>query len=222
MSFVKDLQRAHKERAQPRARQRYGLLEKKKDYKLRARDYKKKQAVLKNLRVKAANRNPDEFYFKMIKSKTVGGVHTRTRRGKRRTQTQMVNMKTQDMMYYVAARQTEKKALTFRPENYFNTLPELVDRRFNRPTLEQLQSEELFTTPVVAGQTAAIASSRKRQYSELKQRMQREKSLAQVVEKVSSKRQVMMSKGAGVKKMKVEDSKGNVKTLFKWKKVRSK
>lgn len=211
------------------------------------------EGVLKNLRVKAANRNPDEFYFKMIKSKTVGGVHTRTRRGKRRTQTQMVNMKTQDMMYYVAARQTEKKkierlqsslhllgssgrsanthtvfvdtfdqALTFRPENYFNTLPELVDRRFNRPTLEQLQSEELFTTPVVAGQTAAIASSRKRQYSELKQRMQREKSLAQVVEKVSSKRQVMMSKGAGVKKMKVEDSKGNVKTLFKWKKVRSK
>src|SRR5690606_4292578 len=71
MSFVKDLQRAHKERAQPRARQRYGLLEKKKDYQLRAKDYKKKQTVLKNLRVKAANRNPDEFYFKMIKSKTV-------------------------------------------------------------------------------------------------------------------------------------------------------
>jgi U3 small nucleolar RNA-associated protein 11 len=70
MSFVKDLQRAHKERAQPRARQRYGLLEKKKDYKLRATDYKKKQTVLQNLRKKAANRNPDEFYFKMIRSKT--------------------------------------------------------------------------------------------------------------------------------------------------------
>ena len=80
----------------------------------------------------------------------------------------------------------------------------------------------MFTTPMVAGQTAAIATSRKRQYSELKQRMEREKTLGRVVEKVSSKRQVMMSQGAGVKKMKVEDSKGHVKTLFKWKKVRSK
>lgn len=38
-----------------------------------------------------------------------GGVHTRTRKGKQRTQKKMVNMKTQDMMYYVGARQTEKK-----------------------------------------------------------------------------------------------------------------
>jgi uncharacterized protein with von Willebrand factor type A (vWA) domain len=82
--------------------------------------------------------------------------------------------------------------------------------------------QEVFTTPQAQGQAALVAKSRKRQYSELSQRMKREKSLGNMVEKVSSKRTVMMSKGAGVKKMKVEDSKGNVKTLFKWKKVRSK
>lgn len=31
--------------------------------------------TLQKLKEKAAFRNPDEFYFKMIKSKTVGGVH---------------------------------------------------------------------------------------------------------------------------------------------------
>jgi len=33
------------------------------------------------------------------------------------------------------------QALTFNPGEYFNTLPELVNRSFNRPTLGQLQSD---------------------------------------------------------------------------------
>lgn len=36
------------------------------DYKLRAKDHKKKQIVLKSLRQKAAERNEDEFYFGMV------------------------------------------------------------------------------------------------------------------------------------------------------------
>ncbi|CAG8785521.1 6579_t:CDS:2, partial [Cetraspora pellucida] len=67
--------RNHKERAQPRSREKYGLLEKHKDYVLRARDYHAKQKRLKNMREKAYFRNPDEFYFKMINSKTKEGVH---------------------------------------------------------------------------------------------------------------------------------------------------
>lgn len=31
--------------------------------------------AVQKLKEKAAFRNPDEFYFKMIKSRTVGGVH---------------------------------------------------------------------------------------------------------------------------------------------------
>jgi U3 small nucleolar RNA-associated protein 11 len=39
---------------------------------LRARDFQRKQGTLKQLRHKAAMRNPDEFYFAMQSSKTKG------------------------------------------------------------------------------------------------------------------------------------------------------
>ncbi|CAJ0637419.1 7386_t:CDS:2 [Entrophospora sp. SA101] len=71
--------RNHKERSQLHSRKRYGLLEKHKDYVLRARDYHSKQERLKKLREKAYFRNPDEFYFKMINSKTKEGVHIQER-----------------------------------------------------------------------------------------------------------------------------------------------
>ncbi|KAJ4385888.1 hypothetical protein N0V85_008012 [Neurospora sp. IMI 360204] len=68
--------RSHKERAQPLERQRLGLLEKKKDYQKRAKDYKKKQEVLKSLRQKVAEKNEDEFYFGMMSRKGAGSAIT--------------------------------------------------------------------------------------------------------------------------------------------------
>eukprot|EP00163_Fabomonas_tropica_P034735 TRINITY_DN977_c0_g1_i1.p1 TRINITY_DN977_c0_g1~~TRINITY_DN977_c0_g1_i1.p1 ORF type:complete len:282 (+),score=57.90 TRINITY_DN977_c0_g1_i1:130-975(+) len=67
--------RIHRERGQLGHRKHLGLLEKKKDYVLRAKDHHSKQNRLRALREKAANRNPDEFYFSMEKAKTKGGVH---------------------------------------------------------------------------------------------------------------------------------------------------
>ena len=61
--------RNHKERAQPVEREKWGLLEKRKDYKLRAADHKQKKQKLKLLSEKARDRNPDEFSFKMLSSK---------------------------------------------------------------------------------------------------------------------------------------------------------
>ncbi|KAF3798134.1 U3 small nucleolar RNA-associated protein 11 [Colletotrichum gloeosporioides] len=58
--------RSHRERAQPLERQRFGLLEKHKDYSLRAKDYNKKKETIKHLRQKASERNEDEFYFGML------------------------------------------------------------------------------------------------------------------------------------------------------------
>ncbi|KAI0882268.1 U3 small nucleolar RNA-associated protein 11 [Annulohypoxylon maeteangense] len=64
--------RVHRERAQPKERQRLGLLEKHKDYSLRAKDFNKKKAQLRALRQKASDRNEDEFYFGMMSRKGPG------------------------------------------------------------------------------------------------------------------------------------------------------
>lgn len=75
-SFSKNLipRRIHKERSQPQHRAaKHGFLEKKKDYKLRARDRNRKQLRLKLLKEKASFRNPDEFYHAMIRSSTHNG-----------------------------------------------------------------------------------------------------------------------------------------------------
>ncbi|KAL2270030.1 hypothetical protein VTJ83DRAFT_2214 [Remersonia thermophila] len=115
--------RAHRERAQPLERQRLGLLEKKKDYQKRARDYAKKQAVLKSLRQKAADRNEDEFYFGMLSRKGPGSAATRGKsftgtvdadRGNRAMDVDTVRLlKTQDLGYVrtmrnVAAREVKE------------------------------------------------------------------------------------------------------------------
>lgn len=81
MSSVRNAvqRRNHKERGQLASRSRLGLLEKHKDYVLRARDYHSKEKALKGMREKAAARNPDEFYFRMINTSTKGGVHVASR-----------------------------------------------------------------------------------------------------------------------------------------------
>ncbi|KAI0513009.1 small-subunit processome [Xylaria bambusicola] len=62
--------RVHRERDQLQERKgRYGLLEKHKDYRLRAQDHNRKKAQLKSLRKKAEDRNEDEFYFGMLSRK---------------------------------------------------------------------------------------------------------------------------------------------------------
>ena len=62
--------RNHKERSQLSNRHRFGLLEKHKDYVLRARDYHSKEKRIKTLREKASFRSQDEFYHAMLSSKT--------------------------------------------------------------------------------------------------------------------------------------------------------
>ncbi|KAL2154263.1 hypothetical protein VTH82DRAFT_2939 [Thermothelomyces myriococcoides] len=120
--------RAHRERAQPLERARLGLLEKKKDYQKRARDYNKKKQVLKSLRQKAADRNEDEFYFGMLSRKGPGGPATRGKsftgyvdgdRGNRPMDVDTVRLlKTQDLGYVRTMRNVAAKELRELEERY--------------------------------------------------------------------------------------------------------
>ncbi len=92
--------RNHKERAQPIERQKWGLLEKRKDYKLRAADHRLKNAKLKILAQKARDRNPDEFSFKMMSSKVDGEGKKVADRGNKALSLDVVKLlKTQDAGY---------------------------------------------------------------------------------------------------------------------------
>lgn len=101
--------REHKERSQPSERRKYGLLEKHKDYVLRARDYHKKEETIRVLKEKAATRNPDEFFYKMIKSKTIDGIHRPMTTAKQYTDEELKLMKTQDIAYVLSKAQSELK-----------------------------------------------------------------------------------------------------------------
>ncbi|KAK7695349.1 hypothetical protein QCA50_002541 [Cerrena zonata] len=116
----------HKERGQLAHRSRLGLLEKHKDYVLRARDYHSKKDRITRLRQKAAVRNKDEFYFAMNKQKTEGGVHIQDR-GNEALPVDIVKvLKSQDENYIRTMRTAGLKKID-RIKGQLSTLADLVN-----------------------------------------------------------------------------------------------
>ncbi|KAG4305443.1 hypothetical protein PORY_000999 [Pneumocystis oryctolagi] len=101
--------RNHRERAQPVERQKWGLLEKPKDYRLRALDYRSKQLRLKRLREKAAEKNPDEFYFGMMREKTRNGIVYVDRGNPVLSEETVRLLKTQDAAYIKTMQRIENE-----------------------------------------------------------------------------------------------------------------
>eukprot|EP01126_Amoeba_proteus_P030206 TRINITY_DN2992_c0_g1_i2.p1 TRINITY_DN2992_c0_g1~~TRINITY_DN2992_c0_g1_i2.p1 ORF type:complete len:195 (-),score=46.25 TRINITY_DN2992_c0_g1_i2:556-1140(-) len=89
----------HKERSQPQHRQKLGFLEKKKDYRVRAKNFHKRERAIKKLQEKAALKNPDEFNFGMIKSQRKGGFDLLQREEERTTTKQKLESKNRDLSY---------------------------------------------------------------------------------------------------------------------------
>ncbi|KAA0061260.1 hypothetical protein IC582_000834 [Cucumis melo] len=103
--------RPYKERAQLHSRKKFGLLEKHKDYVERAKAYHKKEDTLEKLKQKAVFKNPDEFYFKMIRTRTVDGIHRPGRLVNKYTAEQLLLMKTQGAGYILHKMQSEERKI---------------------------------------------------------------------------------------------------------------
>ena len=104
-------QSVHRERPQPASRRSMGFLEKKKDYKKRALDHQRKEAKMKSLRKKAKERNPDEFYYKMVNTHLEDGEHVEEEKAPEYSEDQLKMMTIQDERYLNYKRQIERKKI---------------------------------------------------------------------------------------------------------------
>mmetsp|Transcript_3955 Transcript_3955/g.16815 ORF Transcript_3955/g.16815 Transcript_3955/m.16815 type:complete len:280 (-) Transcript_3955:410-1249(-) len=195
--------REHRERGQLASRSKLGLLEKKKDYKLRAKDYHRKQDRLAALKERAAFKNPDEFYFGMIRGKA--GEKTQDGVGIRTAEESML-ASSQDMSYVYTkaamdqsrseklkrsahflvsskeARSTRKHTIFVEDEEeqrqfdatqHFDVPRELLHRSFNRPRTSDM--DEYVLQEKGDGSVAAAEKEKARDYAEIAERMERSK-----------------------------------------------
>ncbi|XP_076826596.1 putative U3 small nucleolar RNA-associated protein 11 [Brachyhypopomus gauderio] len=239
---TKSKQREHRERSQPGFRKNLGLLEKKKDYKLRADDFHRKQRTLNALSKKALDKNPDEFHFKMIHSQLNDGVHVIKQKDEEMTEEQKKVMRTQDIRYVEMKRVSEankierlksqlhlldaegkqrnthtffvdttKEVEEFDLITHLNTVPELVDRTYNRPTLDTLVNKSI--KGAVEPQTVKkLAKQRMLQYNELSQRINREKKMFVISQKIQTRKDLQDKN----KKVKVQTESATAPAVYKF------
>ncbi|KAF8716789.1 hypothetical protein HU200_012173 [Digitaria exilis] len=213
--------RAHKERAQPEARKRFGLLEKHKDYVVRAKAFHRKEEIIGKLKEKAAFRNPDEFYFKMINSKTVGGVHRPKPEANKYTEEELLLLKNKDIGYIHQSIRSEKKKI----EKLSSTLHELDTKRPNkhvyfaedREEAKEIQSRigEGSNTPSFDNIPSRIKKKTASSYRELEERKQRLQKLEKLYGELALQKEL---KKPGRKRKLREDEMVNPTSqpVYKW------
>jgi len=217
--------RTHRERSQPAHRKKFGLLEKHKDYVIRAKDFNKKKTITKQLRTIADEKNPDEYYRAMIKSSLVDGKH-KTEKDNSMSADAMKLLKTQDANYLQVKLQAEKQKIAKLQSVLHDTRHEKVNTHtvfVDSDTEVETFDPDDFEPPVKRDEQApdihkALCKMKKQQYSLLRLRVQRAESLGQAAAKLKLQRTIAASKGS-VKK--TVDEETGVAT-YKWRKQRAK
>ncbi|XP_065867710.1 probable U3 small nucleolar RNA-associated protein 11 [Euphorbia lathyris] len=217
--------KAHKERSQPQSRKKYGFLEKHKDYVVRAKAFHQKEETLQRLKEKAAFRNPDEFYFKMIKTKTANGVHQLESQANKYTQEELMLMKTQDIGYVLQKLQSEKKKI----EKLSATLHSLGSQPSNkhiyyaddREEAKELRSRSADTNVGSASEDVPDDINRKiaKSYRELEARKNRANQLEKVYMDMALKKE-LQKKGRKRKLREDEIECPTSRPVYKWKSER--
>ncbi|KAK3609139.1 hypothetical protein CHS0354_032665 [Potamilus streckersoni] len=236
--------KTYRERSQPESRAHLGFLEKKKDYKLRAEDYQRKQTTIKVLKRKALDRNPDEFYFNMVKTQKVDGEHRERESAEpETTETQLKMMLSQDQRYvnmkktaelrkieklksslhmigidkkpqnkHIIFVDSKKEVQEFDPAKYFNTHPSLVDRVYNRPTIDALKRGD-FLGDMSEEYIKEIEEEKEKKYKELARRIAREKELSIISQKMEMKKHLLDKKA---RKIKVQGETKITAAQYRW------
>jgi U3 small nucleolar RNA-associated protein 11 len=212
---AKTYQKTHRERGQLESRKELGLLEKKKDYKLRAQDRAGKEETLKLLRKRALNKNPDEFYHHMVNSKIQKDEHHEKDKEEDIPVDQIKLMETQDKRYISMKRTVETNKIK-RLQSHLH-LTDISDRTRNKHVFfveneDEVKNfnlaERLQTHPALLSRKSnrmklkdlekmnlnidektiiKLKEERDKSYKELDRRITRERELARVQRKMDMK-----------------------------------
>lgn len=190
--------RTHAERAQPSARRKLGLLEKKSDYKERAANFRKRTESLKVLQKKAALRNPDEFYKAMAKPKD-GRPESSLKHS------EVVRLKDQDFRFATMKKVVADRKLDKMKSSLHGTLEPSENERV------LWDHDDVVVEKV--GNVKGVQKRMRRAYAQLEKAREEKESRTRALEKLDAERKVMTSKG---RKRKLSEG------VFKWKKERKK
>lgn len=233
--------RVHRERVNVLKK---GFLERKKDYKVRAKEFNRREGVLTKLRQKALDKNPNEFYFHMKRSKLVDGVHYDTRNDDEElAPEEMKLMQSQDLNYInykraIDAKKIEKlqSELHFidsvdKPKNkhIFFVDNEKEKQRFNFAEKMKVDSELLdmgfnMANPSSLGSVTledieASAQVKAIKYRRLENKVAREQFLKSLSGKMQTKKALLNKKESAKK---VKKGTADSPAVYKWKTERKK
>ncbi|BES88098.1 U3 small nucleolar [Nesidiocoris tenuis] len=217
-------QKVHRERHQPADRAHLGLLEKKKDFKVRADDYNAKKRAIKKLRKAALDRNPDEFYFHMINSGTREGVHFEKKKpDSEETLEQKKIMESKSVTYVAMKRTIENKKveklqselhlvdLATRCDNKHIRFDDYAESSGSSGTALGLNNSSLDDAALMK-----LAKLKKARYAELLRRIDRKEKLTAVQQKLEIAKALKSDKNVERPKL-VKPATKMTAAVYKWK-----